>query len=367
MSTSKVEGKVLQYLYEAQTGEQAQAQMLTAHIAMTPSGPYRRILERHRQETRGHAARVTARLRQIERHRAIVDLAIDAGRFGIGIVQGVAGRIVATAYAPLHLLRGGISGEEKLLKNAKDECAAEALEIATYDAIEQLAERVGDDETARLASSIRADEERFLARLRAQIPSLTEAVVAAELGRGSYRVATTGAAQVVRRAGRKATRRTRRSGSALERAGRELGSAATAAGVEAASTTETIGSEARQGVKRTTRELTRGAGRTAARAREAAAGAGSTRSGAASQRPAGSRTAGAGTAAAREPWPGYDEQRVDQIAGRIGRDDQRAAEQVREYEARHKDRAGVIQAADRQARRDHDDADVQSLEDSAKR
>jgi ferritin-like metal-binding protein YciE len=52
-----------------------------------------------------------------------------------------------------------------VLKNAKDACASEALEIATYTAIECLAQRVGDDETARLAASIRADEERMLARI----------------------------------------------------------------------------------------------------------------------------------------------------------------------------------------------------------
>ena len=36
-----------------------------------------------------------------------------------------------------------------MLKNAKDACATEALEIATYTAIERLAKAVGDDETAQ--------------------------------------------------------------------------------------------------------------------------------------------------------------------------------------------------------------------------
>ena len=42
----------------------------------------------------------------------------------------------------------GTGGEEKVLKNAKDACATEALEIATYTAIERLARAVGDDKTA---------------------------------------------------------------------------------------------------------------------------------------------------------------------------------------------------------------------------
>ena len=50
--------------------------------------------------------------------------------------------------------------------------ATEALEIATYDALEALAEAVGDSETAKLARRHRADEERMLADLRALIPSL---------------------------------------------------------------------------------------------------------------------------------------------------------------------------------------------------
>lgn len=351
MSTTRAEGKVLQYLYEAHATELGLIRTQTAHIAMTPSGPYRQILERHQRETRGHAARVRNRLREIERRRAIVELAMDAGRLGVGVVQGVVSQVLATAKAPLDLVRGGLSGEEKLLKNAKDECASEALEIATYDAIEELAEQVGDHETARLAASIRAEEERFLNELREQIPELTDAVVSAELGRGTYRVSRTGAAQAVRSAGRAAARRARRSGEALEEAGREAAEAAGAAGREAASATEATGRKAKRGAQRTARELSRGAERTAGRARQAASRTGSSGSGAARQRSAASRSA-ARTAETREPWPGYDEQPVGEIADRLERDDARTAAEVREYEGQHKDRTGVIQAAEKEARKE---------------
>lgn len=53
----------------------------------------------------------------------------------------------------------GTAPEEKILKNAKNACASEALEIATYDAIERLARDIGDDATGDLVKSIRADEE----------------------------------------------------------------------------------------------------------------------------------------------------------------------------------------------------------------
>jgi len=80
------------------------------------------------------------------------------------------------AQGPLHALRG-TSEDEKLLKNAKDEFVEEAAEIATYSSIETLAEEVGDKETAKLARSIRRDEERMASFLQKQIPTLTKAVV----------------------------------------------------------------------------------------------------------------------------------------------------------------------------------------------
>ena len=82
------------------------------------------------------------------------------------------GQIATLAKGPLDLFRGH-GQDEKLLKNVKDECAAEAFEIAAYDAIEALAEALNDAETAELARAIRKDEERMLADLRALIPSLT--------------------------------------------------------------------------------------------------------------------------------------------------------------------------------------------------
>jgi glutamate/tyrosine decarboxylase-like PLP-dependent enzyme len=101
-----------------------------------------------------------------------------------------------------------------VLKNAKDACATEALEIATYTAIERLAQSVGDKTTARLAASIRADEEKMLERVLHEIPGLTEAVVGADVhGDGAYDIATTGAGEAVDAAGR-ATKQAARKGRA---------------------------------------------------------------------------------------------------------------------------------------------------------
>jgi ferritin-like metal-binding protein YciE len=155
-----------QYLSEAHATERALITTLQAHISMTPPGAYRRLLQRHLNETRGHAAALATRLQSSTSLLGVT----------VALAETVVGQLVSLAKGPLDLVRGH-GQAEKLLKNAKDECAAEALEIATYDAIEALAESLNDTETAELARAIRKDEERMLADLRALIPSLTGVTV----------------------------------------------------------------------------------------------------------------------------------------------------------------------------------------------
>ena len=95
-------------------------------------------------------------------------------------VTEVAQRGVALAQGPLHAVRG-TGEEEKQLKNAKDEFSDEAQEIATYRAIETLADTVGDRQTAQIARSIRRQEERMASFLERLIPTLTKAMAQAEI------------------------------------------------------------------------------------------------------------------------------------------------------------------------------------------
>jgi ferritin-like metal-binding protein YciE len=195
--------KMVQYLEEAHALEAALVSTLTAHISMTPRGPYRDLLERHQGETAAHRDRLQERLRQLGAGRSPIEAVY-------GLAQTLVGQALALGKLPYDLLRGG-SGEEKLLKNAKDEAASEALEIATYDAIEALAVDRDDPKTVTLAREHRMQEETFLAHLRELIPELARDVAAAEIdGDRSYDVTTTGAAdaarKVARRAGSKAGR-----------------------------------------------------------------------------------------------------------------------------------------------------------------
>ena len=190
--------KIVQYLHEAQAMELGLVRTLQAHVAMTPAGPYRTVLDRHLRETRGHADGIARRLRELDHGPSLLGV-------GVGFARRTAGQLLALGKAPLDMVARGGSPEERLLKNAKDECASEALEIATYDALEQLARQAGDTVTAKLATSHRADEERMLAALREQLPRLTAAVVGSEVhGKPSYDAATTGAGQAVRKAQRAA-------------------------------------------------------------------------------------------------------------------------------------------------------------------
>ncbi|HSD80568.1 MAG TPA: DUF892 family protein, partial [Solirubrobacteraceae bacterium] len=226
--------KLVQYLEEAHALEGALVQTLTVHIAITPEGAYRDLLERHLRETRDHAKALEERLGELGVGR-------NPFALGLGILEAVIGQAVAFGKAPLDLVRGS-GGEEKLLKNAKDEIASEALEIATYDGVEALAEALGDARTAALARRHRAQEERMLADLRGLVPALTEGVVAADvLGIDSYEIGATAAADAVRAAAREVR----------GKAGEAAGEARETAG-EARKTARNAGTRARRTAARAT-------------------------------------------------------------------------------------------------------------------
>ena len=188
---------IVQYLTEAHATEEALVTTLRAHIAMTPAGGYRDLLERHLGETRQHARSIERRLEELDASRGIVAA-------GLSLAQTVVGQALALSKGPVDMLRGK-SGEEKLLKNAKDECATEALEIATYDALHTLAVAVGDETTAKLAERHRGQEERMLEQLRKHVVALTHATVLAQAkGQPTYDASTTGAADAAKRFTREA-------------------------------------------------------------------------------------------------------------------------------------------------------------------
>ena len=175
------EGKLVQYLNEAYGKEKELETALQAHIAMTTRAPYKKRLREHLTETKRHAREVERRVKQLGGSAQTVPIdAPDPIAKGAGAAVEIVSRATAAAQGPLHAIRG--TGEqEKMLKNAKSEFADEHEEIATYTAIETLAEEVGDSETAKLARAIRREEQSMARFLERQIPVLTKAVVQDEI------------------------------------------------------------------------------------------------------------------------------------------------------------------------------------------
>ncbi len=168
------DAKLVQYLNEAYGKEKELETSLEAHIAMTTKPVYKKRLKAHLKETKAHAKGLERRIKKL------------GG--GGQLTQNIAGKMKAAAKGPLHMVRG--SGEqEKMLKNAKTEYWNEHEEIATYLAIEVLAEKVSDRETAKLAKGIRREEERMAKFLAGQIKALSGAVASEEVPAAQRRAA----------------------------------------------------------------------------------------------------------------------------------------------------------------------------------
>jgi len=328
--------KIVQFLNEAHASERGLARALQAQIAIAPRGRHREGLETHLKQTQGHAERIEARLHEL-------GYGPDMFASGIGLLQSVVAQTLAAAKTPLQLIRGS-GGDEKVLKNAKDACASEALEVATYTALEDLASSVEDTKTARLAASIRRDEQEMLERLIGELPQLTEAVVAAEVrGDSSYDIAEIGVADAARAKGRDVRRSARRAGSSARRTARQARKVPGVARAEG----ELKGAVASEGDLPISHyeELT------AAEIADKLPGLSQidiAKIDAYERRHQGRTTILSRIASLRrqEPWPGYDELDVGEVRSVLSEGDDSRARAVASYERAHKNRSGVLDAAE---------------------
>jgi ferritin-like metal-binding protein YciE len=332
------EQKIVQYLNEAHASEMALVRVLQSQIAMTPRGTYRRGLETHLGETRDHAERVQARLAELGQGG-------NPLQFLGGIAESVAGQALAFAKTPLDLVRGS-GGEEKVLKNAKDACATEALEIATYTSIERLARSVGDEQTAKLAASIRADEEKMLDRILREIPKLTGAVVGAEIeGDPSYELSKTGAADAARATGKAAAKSARKTGAKAKRSARQARKVPGVAQAEG-QVKGAVASESDLAIagydKLTADEI---AGKLSDLSQIDLAKVDSY------ERRHENRTTvleRISSLRGDEPWAGYDELTAAEVQAAVNEADDDRVKAIRSYERAHKARAGVLKATERE-------------------
>ena len=153
--------QLVQHIDEAFAMEQNVLRMLDSMISTTDDDAIEEALRRHRRETEEHAERLEERLRA---HGALPSLAREVG--------GVVGALMKGA---VDAARGERAG-----RNARDGFATEHMEIASYELLERVARRAGDDETADVARRNRADEERMARHIAASWDRFVELTLADE-------------------------------------------------------------------------------------------------------------------------------------------------------------------------------------------
>ena len=137
---SSLHEQLVKHIDEAIAMEENVKRMLDATILTTDDPSIVELLEQHKLDTQQQSQRLRRRL---EAHGASPSLVREATAiFG------------AVAKLPLDFVRG-----EKAGRNARDTYAAEHLEIASYQLLERVAMRAGDEETAAVARQNRAEEE----------------------------------------------------------------------------------------------------------------------------------------------------------------------------------------------------------------
>jgi ferritin-like metal-binding protein YciE len=134
--------QLVKHIGEAHAMEQNVIRMLDSMIATTEDPDIVESLRLHRVETEEHRDRMARRL---EAHGESPSVVKDVGGIMGALMKGV-----------VDIARG-----EKAGRNARDGYATEHMEIASYELLERVARRAGDDETAEAAAQNRADEERM--------------------------------------------------------------------------------------------------------------------------------------------------------------------------------------------------------------
>jgi len=198
--STTADAKLTQYLVEALGKEKELEVALNSHIAMTTRAPYKKRLKDHLKETKSHSKQLERRIKKVSSDGAAT-VAKGASQLN---------RALAAAKGPLHAVRGN-SETEKMLKNAKTEYFNEHEEIATYTAIEVLADQLGDKETAKMARGIRREEERMAKFLEKEIPILTRQMVKEDIPASERKTTRPARKSPTRKTARSSTKKTAKS------------------------------------------------------------------------------------------------------------------------------------------------------------
>jgi ferritin-like metal-binding protein YciE len=138
--------QLIKHIDEAYAMEQNVLRMLDGMIETTDDAEIRDELRHHKLETERHAERLEERL---EAHGSSPSIVKEAG--------GVLGALMKSVV--------DLARQEKAGRNARDGYATEHMEIASYQLLERIAKRAGDEETAEVARQNRADEESMAKKI----------------------------------------------------------------------------------------------------------------------------------------------------------------------------------------------------------
>jgi ferritin-like metal-binding protein YciE len=148
MASQQLTDQLVKHIDEALAMEQSVLRMLDGMIDTTEDEEIRNELRQHKLETEQHAERLEKRLGA---HEASPSTVREAAGIAGALMKGV-----------VDMVRN-----EKAGRNARDGYATEHLEIASYQLLERIAQRAGDEETAEVARQNRADEEKMAKKIEA--------------------------------------------------------------------------------------------------------------------------------------------------------------------------------------------------------
>src|SRR3954447_11447639 len=172
---------LVKYLNEAYGKEKQLETVLQAQIGRTQNMPIKKRLRAHLTETKQHARSLSSRIKALGGKADAGNLpGPEAIGEAVTAVTSLANKAAAAAKGPVQVLRGTGAADNEL-RNIRDAYWNEAEEIAHYIAIEAVADRLGDKETAKLAKQIRREEERMQAFLGRQLTTLAGAVIREEV------------------------------------------------------------------------------------------------------------------------------------------------------------------------------------------
>jgi ferritin-like metal-binding protein YciE len=158
MASQQLKDQLVKHLDEALAMEQNVLRMLDGMIASTDDEEIKSDLRHHKLETEQHAERLEKRLAA---HEASPSTVREAAGIMNALMKGVVDRVRS----------------EKAGRNARDGYATEHFEIASYQLLERVALRAGDEETAEVARQNRKDEEAMAKKIDANWDKFAEAAL----------------------------------------------------------------------------------------------------------------------------------------------------------------------------------------------